>query len=260
MNKVSVMSGLVLCLYGSLSSGKVWAHGDARLGVEPVNETAFSAGQISYDFQILDLKRKIVLKDADFNSLNDQKVHLFVYDPGLKKLQHLNAKYTGSAWHVDLSLAQDGNYWVWAEGELAFDKTDGYGSTRLQVTHGSPMDTVGPEVEEKRVGSDGTSQVKLSMDPIVKEKEAMLMLTYSRRDGSAPQITPFLGEMGQAIIVSEDGDWLSHSHVMSRGPEMLMLHVTFPEEGNYRIWVQYLDAGILKTVSLAVAVGASSEN
>jgi hypothetical protein len=37
-------------------------------------------------------------------------------------------------------------------------------------------------------------------------------------------------------------------------PNEGMLHVSFPTEGFYRLWVQFIDAGELKTIPLSVAV------
>jgi hypothetical protein len=241
----------------SLASNSAWAHGDQRLGVEPVIETSFPAGMVSYDFQLIDLQTRAILADSDFEVSHEAKIHVFVYDPGLKHLQHLHATFQAGLWHSDVPIAQDGNYWIWAEGQLASDHAIGYGSSRLLVTDGTPADTSEPDVTEMRTASDGTSQVALSDDSIVKEQEVMLGVDYSRTDCSSPEITPYLGEMGHAILVSEDGDWLGHSHVMVDETGMLMLHAEFPEEGNYRVWIQFMDGGALKTVSLAVSVSES---
>jgi hypothetical protein len=241
----------------SLSGHLAWAHGDQRLGVEPVNEGTFPAGTVGYDFQILDLVKRSILADTDFEISHEELVHVFVYDPALKHLQHVHAKYANGVWHTDVPLAQDGDYWIWAEGQLASDHTTGYGSSRLTVVGGDPEDTSAPDVHEVRTGADGTSQLALTSDPVVKGKEVMLGVTFSRTDGTTPDITPYLGETGHAIMVSDDGDWLTHSHVMADNTGMLMLHATFPEAGNYRVWVQFMDGGVLKMVALAVAVADS---
>jgi hypothetical protein len=34
----------------------------------------------------------------------------------------------------------------------------------------------------------------------------------------------------------------------------MMFHVTFPEKREYRLWIQFLDDGELKTVPLAIKI------
>jgi hypothetical protein len=35
-----------------------------------------------------------------------------------------------------------------------------------------------------------------------------------------------------------------------------MIHVVFPEAGDYRLWVQFMDGGVLRTVPLSVTVSS----
>ena len=67
-------------------------------------------------------------------------------------------------------------------------------------------------------------------------------------------ITPYLGAFAHIIAVpADDGDSLIHVHPMNGGQKNEgMLHATFPTAGLYRIWIQFLDNGDLKTVALVV--------
>lgn len=81
----------------------------------------------------------------------------------------------------------------------------------------------------------------------------MLGLKFDRTDGSSVDITPYLGALAHIVAAPEDGDSLIHVHPMNGAkPDEGMLHVTFPAPGNYRIWIQYNDSGILRTIPLVV--------
>lgn len=46
-----------------------------------------------------------------------------------------------------------------------------------------------------------------------------------------------------------------HVHPMDHGVKnRLMLHAEFKVAGNYRMWIQFIDAGELKTIPIAVTV------
>ena len=85
-------------------------------------------------------------------------------------------------------------------------------------------------------------------------KMAMLDLTMSRTDGSTTQLTPYLGAFAHIIATPKDGDSLIHVHPIGTGPAQGMIHATFPAAGEYRLWVQFIDGGILKTIPLSVEV------
>jgi hypothetical protein len=83
----------------------------------------------------------------------------------------------------------------------------------------------------------------------------MLTLTLTEVDGSPANITPYLGAFAHIIATGEDGSSLIHIHPMNGNRQNEgMVHVTFPAAGYYRLWVQFVDAGILKTIPLSVAV------
>ena len=83
----------------------------------------------------------------------------------------------------------------------------------------------------------------------------MLGLTFSHQDGTAPQLAPYLGAIAHIVATPSDGDSLIHVHpVAGSSPTTALLHVTFPSPGFYRLWIQFIDGGQLRTVPLAVEV------
>jgi hypothetical protein len=83
----------------------------------------------------------------------------------------------------------------------------------------------------------------------------MLTLVFTKSDGSPAAVTPYLGAFAHVIATPEDGGSLLHVHPMDgKTPNEGMLHATFPKAGSYRLWVQFNDDGVLKTIPLSVLV------
>lgn len=253
MNKLHIL-GLSAVL--TLASVSALAHGDkSRVGIELESPSVVSAGPQSIVFDLIDNKDKSVLADKDLALMHEKKVHFFMFDAALKEFQHIHPEFDGKVWKVVAELPVNGEYFVWAQGQLSGDGTDFATFNQITVKDGTPANATPADLKEVRTGSDKESKVTLSKDKLVAGKESMLMVKFTHTDSSAPAITPWLGEMAHLIAVSSDGDALIHTHTMETSkPNELMAHAIFAEAGNYRIWVQYMDANVLRTVPLAVKV------
>ncbi|MEK7690292.1 MAG: hypothetical protein AAB425_04655, partial [Bdellovibrionota bacterium] len=100
---------------------------------------------------------------------------------------------------------------------------------------------------------DGNSITTIASTKIVAKKSVMLNLSFARKDGTSPEITPYLGANAHVTAVSDDGDTFVHAHPMEHGGQ-LMIHMTFPVKGTYRLWIQFIDGEELRTVPLSVKV------
>lgn len=239
----------------SLFSNFAFAHGDeSRVAIELESPAQISAGATVVSFQLVDTKLNKVLTPADLNVGHEKKLHLVAYDPALKEFQHVHPEFNGKVWHVDMNFAVDGNYFVWAQGELSVDSEEFDSFERIDVTGGQsewPISVLG----DVRSGTLTGSIATLSNQKLRAGTMAMLTLRFTKSDGTAADITPYLGAFAHLIATPIDGDSLIHVHPMNGGlPNEGMVHVTFPEVGDYRIWVQFVDAGVLKTVPLSVTV------
>ncbi len=84
---------------------------------------------------------------------------------------------------------------------------------------------------------------------------AMFMVKFSRTDGTNVEITDYLGAFAHVVIVPLDGSAIIHAHPMPTGKsDEGMLQVTFPKVGDYRVWIQFLDGGKLRTTPLSIKV------
>jgi len=245
---------LILCAFAFLNFN-VYAHdGEDRIVLEP-EVTMVSAGRVVYKFQLLDTEAKKVLGDPDLKISHEKKLHLLAYDPSLQEFQHVHPLFDGEFWTVELNFIVNGDYTIWAQGELASDGDEFSVSSRLSVSKGKTSWPAPPVLTDIRSNEDKFSVASLDKQKLHAGRHTMMTLFLSRSDGSTPVLTPYLGAFAHVIAVSADGNSLIHIHPMSgETPDQGMLHVTFPNIGFYRIWIQFVDREELKTIPLSVQV------
>ena len=222
--------------------------------IEPELNGSQNAGKFSYNFQVYDELAKKIIKDTDLEVFHEKLLHFLVFDPALKEYQHVHPEFDGEKWTVELNLPVNGNYWIYLQGMSAANKKEFTINTRLNVNNGQTAHPVLPLLE-LRMGNDGISAVSLSGGVLRANREAMVMVNISRTNGTTPQITPYLGAKAHVVVVGNQGKSFLHAHPMdTENPLQMMAHVNFPKEGEYRVWVQFIDDKELKTIPLAVKV------
>jgi len=256
LNMSFVAGGIGSLALSVLVPTEVYAHGDeGRVALEIDTDPSVNAGDIHLSFQLIDSKKRAVISDRELSVVHEKKLHIFIFDPALREFRHEHPEYVGSVWQAQVNLPINGNYWIWAQGELMDGREEFSAPGRLEVKGGVPAHPSIPVLGDVRSGVDGNSVVTLSQGHLVAKKGAMLDVSFSRQDRTAPQITPWLGAPAHVVAVLSDGDTLVHVHPMDHGnPGHFMLHVQFPAAGDYRLWVQFQDGGRLRTVPLSVTV------
>lgn len=251
-----VTAGLWMGIVLSLTSLQAHAHPvESRVAIEPEQEAAFTAGKIHFEFQLVDTKTNQILTSQDLMVMHEKLLHLYFYDPSLSQFRHVHPEFNGHVWTVDTDLSVNGNYWVWAQGQLGSDSYEFLGSNRLIVQGGQSEIAPPSQLGDIRHGTDGNSAIALDAGVLHAKANVMLTATVSHGDGSAPVLTDYLGARAHITIVSGDADALIHVHPMNMGDSnRFMIHASFPEAGDYRIWIQFLDGGALKTIPLSVTV------
>lgn len=236
-------------------SQAVLGHGnvETRIVLETEINTV-TAGLNTIKFKIHDSEAHQMIGDSDLAISHEKKLHLIIYDFSLNEFQHIHPEFDGADWKASVQLNVDGNYWMWAQGELVSDGTEFSSPTKISVIGGRPAWPLPPALVDTRSGASGLSQINLSLNRLRAGRMAMLDLKMSRTDGSTVQLTPYLGAFAHVIATADDGDSLIHVHPEGKGPAQGMLHVTFPSAGLYRLWVQFIDGGILKTIPISVQV------
>ncbi len=233
-----------------------FAHGDARAAIELESSATVAAGKSTVVFQLIDLKDKKVLKDSDLDVMHEKKMHFVFFDPALKEFRHEHPVFANDRWSVSVDLPRNGTYWMWAEGMILADGAEFAAEERLVVTGGLAENAVPSALGDVRQVADGISQVTISSGKIKANKHVMLNVTLSRTDGSKPEITPYLGATAHVIAASLVGEAYIHAHAIDGNkPNVFMIHTEFPAAGDYRVWVQFIDGGVLRVVPLSVQVG-----
>lgn len=249
------MKKLFLALSLVLAACFSWAHGDgeSRVSVEPESQGSYNAGSIQYSFQLFDDQTQKALGDKDLVETNTKILHLIAYDPSRNEFNHVHPAFDGKMWSVELNLATNGNYFVWAQGQLQ-DGTEFSSVVKAQIVNGKPEIPV-VSLGDNRKATDKFTTVTLDKTKLKAGKMAMIGFTVTREDGQEVQMSPYLGALAHLIAVSPDGDELIHVHPMAGNkPNTGMIHATFPTEGDYRVWVQLIDRGDLKIIPLSVTV------
>jgi hypothetical protein len=247
---------LFLSILTVLSSNAVLAHPtDERVSIEKDSQATVTAGKIEFTFEMVDDLKKVPVTDVDLNIGSEKILHAFFFDPALKEFRHEHPIFKDSKWTVSTDLMVNGNYWFWVQGQLKVDGADFSSKERLNVLGGASENAV-EEIGDVRTAVDGVSRATLGSAIIKAKQMVMLPITFSRTKGNGtPKITPYLGEPAHLVVVSDDGDSLIHAHPMGgMSPNDMMAHLNFPEAGNYRIWLQFIDDGVLRVLPLAVQV------
>lgn len=231
-----------------------YAHPDERVSIELQNDQ-IQAGEQELVFDLIDEESSTLITDQELAVSHEKKLHFIVYDPALLEFFHVHPEYSNDHWRVKINPTVNGNYFVWAQGVIAADKEEFSADGRLLIQGGTTENPTPPKLTDDRQDQVGKTLVTLSNEKLKAGKSAMLTITVSRSDGTNPEITPYLGALAHVNAVFEKGDTLVHVHPMgTSNPNEMMLHATFKDPGLYRVWIEVIDAGVLKKFTLAVEV------
>ncbi len=233
--------------------------GSLRAGADAIEFKNFAASNVkagaqSFTFSLLDSATGRILTDSDLKIAHEKKLHFLVYDAALSEFRHEHPEFHGGVWTVSFDLPREGAYRVWAQGVTLGDGKEFSAMTDLRVSGGLPANPVPSALGDVREGVAGVSRVTLASGAVQSGNMEMLDLKFTRSDGSAVKITPYLGAIAHIVAVPLTGDQLLHVHPMAMGSDAAMVHVTFPTTGDYRLWVQFIDDGILRVVPLSLSV------
>ncbi len=240
-----------------MAAAPAFPHGDEDFRVEVLSDApeVREAGALKLVFQLRDTEEKRLLTDKDLNVVHEKLIHMFIFDAALKEFHHLHPEYLNSEWVVEAEIKVTGDYWIWAQGQLKSDGEDFASPLRLSIVNGASANPLPPQLGDVRTAVDGESVATLSNTRFRAKTMAMPTLKLSRRDFRETKISPFLGAPVHLMAVPSDGDALIHVHPMEGGePNSYMLHLTFPAKGEYRLWVQFIDNDVLRTIPLSVVV------
>lgn len=225
----------------------------AQIKFNSITNEAVANSNLSYQFELVDENTSQPINEKNLVETHTKILHFIVYDASLNEFNHVHPNFTGTEWSVELNLPVNGNYTLWAQGETA-DGTEFSVSRNLIIYNGAPEWPV-MNLVDNRVGIDGNTKLELTSKNIKAGQMVMLDFNVSHIDGSLPNMSPYLGAFAHVIAIKLGGNELIHVHPMEgKFLNSGILHSVFPESGEYRLWIQFIDNGELKTFSLSVDV------
>lgn len=249
------MKTLLLILTSFLLTTFAFAHDEENgISIDSNISSTINANKVHYVFDLYDNTNKKNITDTDLTLSHEKLLHLFIYDQGLKEFLHLHPTFENGQWVADFDLNKNGKYWIWTQGTLASDGDEFSSFENVTVINGTTENSIPTSLGDIRTASDNISVATIT-GKAKAGSNSMLMVKFTRNDGTNPEISDYLGAFAHAVIVSLDGKNLIHAHPMNTSkPNEGMLHVTFPKEGDYRVWIQFLDAKIVRTVPISIKV------
>lgn len=232
-------------------------HGTVSLKIE--SSKTINAGKSEVAIKLFDSKRNKNVTDADLEVVHEKKIHMLVFDRSLTQFFHVHPEFKANSWKVNTDIPTNGKYRVYIEGK---QRTSGEftASNFIQVKEGNAEIAPPNNVTPQKSGKQGESVVTLSGDTFSTTQDSHIRLTFSRTDGQRPKITNYLGAKAHVVITPVDGSELLHVHPMEEGSDIALgLHTRFKKAGDYRMWIEFIDHGVKRTIPLWVrAAGGNS--
>ena len=186
----------------------------------------------------------------EFDEHGGVQMHLIVVRRDLTGYQHLHPTLQGDgSWRTELTLPTGGVYRAYADFERDGEKTV-LGTDLFAPGDFAPAPLPEPatvtEVDGYRVELRGHA-----------DAGAETTLTYRiTRDGRPVDVEPYLGAGGHLVALRQGDLAYLHVHPLAEKPGEISFAATFPTAGNYRLFLQFKDAGRVRTAALTLAVGA----
>lgn len=187
-----------------------------------------------------------------FEESHGRRSHLVVVRRDLVAFQHLHPELDDAGtWHCEgFTLPRAGVYRAFVDVVV-----DGRASTL-------GLDLFAPgafEVDEARASADRPPddgyEVELDHDPIETGGATRLTFSVSRRDGTVPDVRPYLGARGHLVALRAGDLAYLHVHPTETADEgSVEFAATFPTPGHYRLFLQTNLDGTLVTRAIDVEV------
>jgi len=214
----------------------------AEASVLPLDRSA------TFAFRIADADGRTV---TDFEIEHERAMHLIVVRRDLTGFQHLHPTMDATGrWTVDLRLSEAGVYRAYAD----FTAAGASRTLAVDLSVGGPFRPATLPAPAAVAAADGYAVRLDARAQAGGEGE----LTYDvRRDGDvAPDIEPYLGADGHLVALREGDLAFLHVHPEPSGgvPGRIRFGAAFPSAGRYRLFLQFKDDGLVRTVAHTVVV------
>jgi hypothetical protein len=210
-----------------------------------------------------------------------RQLHIIAVSDDLRRFVHVHgdAPDKRGRFAVPIRFPDSGFYWVYADaapsglGQQVFRFDLRVGAAR-GASAPPPAPPLPPPAFE---GSDGDYAVRFAPFALTAGRPAMLRLAILHGAEPARDLAPYLGVAAHAILISARDHSYIHVHAMPDQPMQmsghsdtamqdmhmprsgqasseLVLHLTPPAPGLYRLWLQFMAGGQVRTVAFTVEV------
>ncbi|MBW4647935.1 MAG: hypothetical protein KME06_04435 [Kastovskya adunca ATA6-11-RM4] len=197
---------------------------------------------------------------ANFDTFQEQLMHLIVVSDDLQHFSHLHPEFKGNGrFEINADFPQPGNYNLFADYKPAGQKEQ---VSLLKATVPGKLSTPFPtDLNRTKTFSDTKATLSLS-NPTIKAGEEVT-LQFNLQDAKTNQpltnLQPYLGEKGHLVILRQSSPIIQenyiHAHALgkSRVGEV-SFHTSFPQPGKYKLWGQFNRGGKIVTTDFWVEV------
>ena len=211
-----------------------------------VTDTTLSAREATrFSFSVVDADGPV----GQFDEEGGVRMHLIVVRRDLTGYQHLHPILEGDGrWQTEMTLPDAGVYRAYADFERDGKKTVLAGDLFVagQFTPARlPAPASSVEVDGYRVELDGHA-----------EAGTETTITYRvTRAGEPVDVEAYLGAAGHLVALREGDLAYLHVHPLAERLGEISFAASFPTAGQYRLFLQFKDAGRVQTAPLTLNVG-----
>jgi hypothetical protein len=237
-------------------------HGGSGAGVETItSDSGYKLAMITYPlhplydrptrmyFQVQDKFDRVVTK---FDIVHEKIAHVIIVSEDLHTYQHIHPEMVEPGWmRVDTKFPRKGLYRIYFQctptkaEEMTF-------KSNTWVNYSRP-----PRVDlkldaDKPKDIDGYT-FKVSSLPTAENEMVQFNVDISKKGRPVRNIRKYLGAGGHGVIISADGKEFLHVHPMTEAVKgnyfsPIGFHTAVPRKGIYKVWVQVLIDGKVRTV------------
>ena len=211
-----------------------------------VTDTTLIAGEATpFSFSVVDEDGPV----RQFDEEGGVRMHLIVVRRDLTGYQHLHPTLEDDGrWQTELTLPDAGVYRAYADFERNGKKTvlasDLFVAGQFAPAT-LPMPATTVEVDGYVVEFDGHA-----------EAGTETTITYRvTRDGEPVDVEPYLGAAGHLVALREGDLAYLHVHPLAERLGEIRFAAMFPTAAQYRLFLQFKDAGRVQTAALTLNVG-----
>lgn len=219
----------------------------------------------------------------DYDTKLTKQLHLIAIGDDLRSFVHVHGDAPGKheRFQVPIRFPHSGFYWVFADATPAGLSQQVFRfDLRVGTARGASAPARIPPLPPPGLDAvDGDYAVRLDPFTLAAGQETTLGLHILHDGHPARDVTPFLGVAVHAVLISVSGLAYTHVHAQVPGagnagmggsmagmpgmggappltgrvPPDLALHIEPPKPGTYRLWLQFMAGGQVRTVAFTVA-------